>query len=339
MDKEFANDRMLDDELLPEELFTSQVAQIRAKENTLLSDQDINGLMQCPTYEDCIQTLLDKGWGPTEHDTPEELLAMEREKTWTLMRQLCNDKQMKSFDIFRLSKDFHNLKVALKESYVQKETPNVYMSGGTIPVEVFRKAAADNDFAPLPLAMMRAAEEARNVLFHTGDSQLCDVIIDRAALQSIYKAGKDTGNDLLLGYAELKAASADINIAIRACRANKDAEFLQRAFCECDSISVQKLIAATRNGLESIYEYLETTSYADAIEAIRESPAAFDRWCDNRMMKLIRPQKYNAFTISPLAAFVLAKENEMKSVRMILSGKLNHLTEAQIRERLRESYV
>ena len=339
MDKEFLYDPLLDDELLPDELFTSQVAQIRTKENSLLSDQDINSLMQCPTYEDCIQFLLDKGWGPTDHDTPEELLALERDKTWTLMRSLCNDQQMKSFDIFRLSTDFHNLKVAIKESYAQKEVPNVYMSGGNYPIELFRKTAADNDFAPLPLTMMRAAEEARDVLFHTGDSQLCDVIIDRAALQSIYQAGKATGNDLLKGYAELKAAAANINIAIRACKANKDIDFLQRAFCECESISVQKLTAATRNGLDSIYEYLETTSYADAIDAIKESPAAFDRWCDNRMMKLIRPQKYNAFTISPLAAYVLAKENEMKSVRMILSGKLNHLDEQQIRERLRESYV
>ncbi len=339
MDKEFLYDPLLDDELLPDELFTSQVAQIRTKENSLLSDQDINGLMQCPTYEDCIQFLLDKGWGPTEHDTPEELLSTEREKTWTLMRQLCNDKQMKSFDIFRLSTDYHNLKVALKESYVQKETPNVYKSGGTIPIETFRKAAADNDFVALPLTMMRAAEEARDVLFHTGDSQLCDVIVDRAALEAIYKAGKETGNNLLFGYAELKAAAANINIAIRACKANKDIDFLQRAFCECESISTQKLAAATRNGLDSIYEYLETTSYSDAIEAIKESPAAFDRWCDNRMMKLIQPQKYNAFTISPLAAYVLAKENEMKSVRMILSGKLNQLDEDQIRERLRDSYV
>ena len=98
-------------------------------------------------------------------------------------------------------------------------------------------------------------------------------------------------------------------------------------------------MAATRNGLDSIYEYLEQTSYADAIDAIKESPAAFDRWCDNRMMKLIKPQKYNAFTISPLAAYVLAKENEIKSVRIILSGKVNQLPDEKVKERLRDSYV
>lgn len=339
MDREFSLEPMLDNELLPDDLFTSQVAQIRAKENTMLSDQDLNSLMQSRNFEECFQLLLDKGWGPVEKETPEELLSTERDKMWELMHSLCSDKELKAFDIFLLSTDFHNLKAAIKESYVQKEVPNVYIEGGTIPIATLRKAAAENEYAALPLIMMRAAEEAREVLFHTGDSQLCDVIIDRAALQSIYQAGKETKNKLLSDYAELKVAAANINIAVRACKTNKDVDFLQRAFCECESISAQRLAAAARNGLDSIYEYLESTSYADAIEALRESPAAFDRWCDDRMMRLIKPQKYNAFTISPLAAYVLAKENEIKSVRMILSGKLNHLSEEQIRERLRESYV
>ena len=322
MDKEFLNDELLDNALLPDELFTSQVAQIRAKENTLLSDQALTQLMQCQTYEECIQFLLDRGWGPAGSNTPEELLRTEKDKVWDLMHQLCSDKEMHMFDIFRFSKDYHNLKAAIKESYMQKEVPNIYMDGGTIPIETIRKAAADGDFSPLPVQMMKAAEEAREILFHTGDSQTCDVIIDRAA-----------------DYAELKCVAANINIAIRACKANKSIDFLQHAFAECDSISVQKLMAATRNGLDSIYEYLEQTSYADAIDAIKESPAAFDRWCDNRMMKLIKPQKYNAFTISPLAAYVLAKENEIKSVRIILSGKVNQLPDEKVKERLRDSYV
>jgi V/A-type H+-transporting ATPase subunit C len=86
------------------------------------------------------------------------------------------------------------------------------------------------------------------------------------------------------------------------------------------------------SGVEAIYDYLETTVYSDAIEAIKESPTAFDRWCDDRIIELIKPQKYNSFTISPLLAFVLAKEMEIKSVRIILSGKLNELADESVRE-------
>lgn len=339
MDKEFMNDTLLDDELLPEELFTSAVAQIRAKENTLLSNQDLENLMSCESVSECIQTLLDKGWGPTAGNTPEELIKEEREKCWSLIRSLCNETQMHFFDIFRYSKDYHNLKAAIKESYVQKEVPNIYMEDGTIPVEKLKKCAADNDFSILSFVMMRAASEARDLLFHAGDSQLCDCIIDKAALSEMYRLGKESGNDLLKEYVELKCASADINIAIRAGRAGKDAEFLQKAFVECDSISVPRLITATCSGIESVYEYLNSTAYADAVAEIQKSPVAFDKWCDDRLMKLIQPQKYNAFTISPLAAYVLAKETEIKSVRIILSGKVNDLPDEKIRERLRMSYV
>jgi len=339
MDKEFLNDTLLDDELLPDELFTSQVAQIRAKENTLLSSQALENLMACENEEECVLFLLEKGWGPTEHNSPEELIREEKERCWAFIRQLCDDNQMKYFDIFRYNKDYHNLKAAIKESYVQKHVPDVYMEGGTIPVESLKKCAADNDFSILSFTMMRAAQEARDVLFHTGDSQLCDVIIDKAALSEIYRVGKDSGNTLIREYAELKCGSADINIAIRASRAGKGADFLQRAFVECDSISVPRLISAACNGMDSIYEYLSQTSYADAVEAIRKGAYCFDKWCDDRMMALIKPQKYNAFSVSPLAAYVLAKENEIKSVRMILSGRINDLPEDKVRERLRETYV
>ena len=333
------NDELLDNELLGDNLMASSVARIRARENTLLSDQDLQNLMACPTYSECIQSLLDRGWGPTENDTPEELLSMEKARMWELINGMLGSGDAQTFAIFRISPDFHNLKAAIKETYAQKNVPHIYMDGGTIDISVIRKCAADGDFGVLPLMMMRSAEEAREVLFRTGDSQLCDVIIDKACLDSMQKAARASGNTLLKDYAELRCSAANINIAIRACRAGKDEEFLRKAFAETNSISSQRLIAACRNGEEAVYEYLEQTIYADAAEAIKKSPAAFDRWCDNRMIRLIKPQKYNAFTSSPLAAYVLAKECEMKSVRLILSGKLNHLPEDKIRERLRDSYV
>ena len=50
-------------------------------------------------------------------------------------------------------------------------------------------------------------------------------------------------------------------------------------------------------------------------------------------------QKWNPFGIDPLVAYVLACENERKSVRVILSGKQNGLPEEAIRERIRETYA
>jgi len=56
-------------------------------------------------------------------------------------------------------------------------------------------------------------------------------------------------------------------------------------------------------------------------------------------MEAIKPQKYNPFSAGPLVAYVLARENEIKTVRIILTARLNELPEEQIRERIREMYV
>jgi V/A-type H+-transporting ATPase subunit C len=56
-------------------------------------------------------------------------------------------------------------------------------------------------------------------------------------------------------------------------------------------------------------------------------------------METIRPQLYNSFSLGPLVAYVLARENEIKTVRIILTGKRSGLPEEFIRERAREMYV
>ena len=92
-------------------------------------------------------------------------------------------------------------------------------------------------------------------------------------------------------------------------------------------------------GEETLAAFLAGTPYAETAKALEESFSAFERRCDNLLIEEIRPQKYNPFTISPLAAYVLARENEVKCVRVILSGKRNGLPEESIREKVRETYV
>ena len=78
---------------------------------------------------------------------------------------------------------------------------------------------------------------------------------------------------------------------------------------------------------------------AAGADALAESPSAFERWCDNRIIQTISPEKYHAFTIGPVIAYVIARQNEIKTVRFILSGKQNELPDDSIRERAREMYV
>ncbi len=265
------------------------------------------------------------------------MLTREEEKIWEVVKELHID--MENFAVLSYPKLFHNLKAAVKEAAVSDGNRHIYYDDVSIPGDMMREIVKEKDFNKLPANMRHAAAEAYESLLHTGDGQLCDVIIDRAALEAIYQAGKEAKADIIRDYAESTVGVADIKIAVRSQKTAKSVEFMKRAMAECDSINVDQLSKAALAGMEAIRDYLMGTAYAGGAEALAQSPSAFERWCDNRIIETISPQKYNAFTIGPVIAYVIARQNEIKTVRIILSGKLNDLPEDSIRERVREMYV
>lgn len=317
--------------------FLYAVARIRSKELSLLDKSDIEQLMSCKTEKECLRLLVDKGWGKTGEENSEQILSVEREKIWELMKELVED--LTIFNTFLYNNDFHNLKAAIKQVYTNSSRNDIYIAQGTIALDQIINSVKEHNFALLPEHMRYCAEEAYQVQMHTGDSQLCDVIIDKAAMETILQKSKETKNEVLIKYAELKVAVANINIAIRSNKTGKDKEFLHRALAECSSLDIKALAIAALEGMEAIYQYLSNTDYAEAIDAMKESSSSFERWSDNLIIRHIRPQKYNPFTISPLAAYILARENEIKTVRILLSGKRNDIADSSIRERMREMYV
>ena len=316
------------------------VARIRAMELSLFSSSTLDQLMALKTYESCLQFLTEKGWG--DQDTgmdAEAILTREKEKTWNVVRDLLKKEDAGIINVLSYENLFHNLKAAIKETVTSDHHGNIYFDNCAIGGKEMARIVAERDWQALPANMRAAAEEAYETFLHTRDGQLCDIIVDRAALEAIYAEGEKAADPVIRAYAESTVAVADIKIAVRSQKTAKSLEFIKRAMAPCASLSVERLSSAALSGMDAICEYLEGTAYAGGAEALRESPSAFERWCDNQLMEAIKPQKYNPFSAGPLVAYVLARENESKTVRIILTARLNELPEEQIRERIREMYV
>ncbi len=317
--------------------YTCAVARIRVLEGALFSASTIDQLMACRDEESALKFLVDRGWGgadiPLDADA---ILAREHEKTWETIRDL--RVEMSVFDILSWKDLFHNLKAAIREVCTGKSDVSIFYEGTKIPGEELTRIIRERDFGALPENMQKAAREATEALLHAGDGQLCDVIIDRAFMDAVMTAGRASKEDVICQYAESTVATADIRIAVRSAKTGKSWEFMKRALAPCGSLNVDLLAQAALSGADAVLKYLETCGYGEGAEALKISPSAFERWCDDRIIQSIRPQKYNAFSVGPLVAYVLARENEIKTVRIILTGKQNGLPDDFIRERIREMY-
>lgn len=317
--------------------YTYAVARIRSKELKLFTMKDLEALISLEDYESCIRFLTEKGWGNDTNQTGDEILSLERKKIWLLMNELV--KEENAFDVFLLQNDFHNLKVSIKAITRNLKADNMFSEFGKVPAEKIYEAVKERNYSQLPEYLQNTAKEAMNTLLHTSDGQLCDIIIDKACLEAVYNVGKNSDNEIIRLYSELFVASADIKIAVRCAKTDKSLDFIKQSLAECDTLNVNILAGSAAKGIDEICAYLSSSAYKEAVEALKKSPSAFEKYCDDLVTDKMKTQKWEPFTIGPLVAYIIARENEIKAVRIILSAKLNSLDTEIVKERLRKMYV
>lgn len=315
------------------------VARTKALETSLLSNSDIDELISCKGFKACINYLIEKGWGNAESGNNMNLiLKAETEKTWENIHSMSMDESI--FAPLSYPRLYHNLSAAIKDVVTQSDIGNlIYYNDVDIPGSRMRQIIEEKDFYALPEHMRAVAKEALEVMLHTKDGQLCDSIVDRGALVAMEEAAMATHNKFLTDYVKKVVAVTNIRIAVRAARTGKNKEFLDRALAPSNAININRLKTAAVSGEESVLEALSQEGFSDAAEAVRESNSAFERWCDNSIIENIKSQKYISETPGPVIAYLLARENEIKTVRIILTCKQNKVEDAQIKERVREMYV
>ncbi len=314
------------------------VTSVRVKENQLLTGADFSHLADAATNEEQLEYLTAKGWHKTSpSEGTSAFLRNELLATWDFLTEIAPDISLLHTLILR--KDYHNLKAGLKSSLSGVAIDKYFLLPCTVSTSLIEDAVSRHNFSVLPPFMASIASEAYEILTRTGDGQLADIIIDRAALEHILREAKRTGSAFLLNIQELFVAAADIKTAFRAARMNKPREFFDRAVASCETLDRNALIAAAVSGEEELLTYLQKTNYADGADLLRQSPALFEKWCDDRAVEMSLDAKYISLGPEPLIAYYLAREAEIKNVRILISAVANGIHYDIVRARLRRLYA
>lgn len=313
------------------------VAVIRANEAMLLNNADLEQLINAPDYRKAVALLADKGWEAPEGGNYSQMLDKELDKAWALVRESAPEAE--ALQTFIVKNDFQNLKAILKAGVTGHDAKDFFVSPCVIPPEEMLEAVSERKFADLPEFISATAEKAFKALTKTGNGQLCDVIIDTDALETIIAFAKESGDKTLIDYAESFCLAADIKTAYRSIKTGKEKAFLDTAVAKCDGVDKQGLIEAALKGEEEFFAFLQTCGLTGYKEALENGTSAFEKYCDDKALEMMKKAKMTAFGISPLAAFFVARETEVKCLRIILSAKISGSSNDVIRERMRELYV
>ena len=318
--------------------YAYSVTSVRVKETSLLNASDLEQMMSMSSVDSITTFLGTRGWPlPKDSKDISDILRDELHSVWNFLAEVAPDISILYPLILR--KDYHNLKAAIKSSLSGVSIDRYFLSPGTVPASLIMEAVSKRTYSILPSPLDVVGEEAYDVLVRTGDGQLADIIIDRAALDAILACAKHTKNPLMIRLQELFCAAANIKTAFRSARMHKSKDFLERAISSCDTLDRDALISAAFEGESALLSMLSKTEYAEGALLLTPSPAAFEKWCDDRAMQMTENVKYIFFGPEPLITYYLTKEAEIKNIRILLNAAENNISYDTVRDRLRRMYA
>jgi V/A-type H+-transporting ATPase subunit C len=325
------------------------VAQLRVLETRLLTRAQLMRMVDSPDPETAFRLLFETEYGPAVAAAGsvfnyEVALAAELARVFALLRQGSPDQDLVGFLGFVY--DLQNLKTVLKAALVNRPLEPGQMAGaGSLSPSLLAEVARTGSATILPEPFRSVALQASRTYGATGDPQEIDLVVDAARFPLLISQASSGGYDLLARLGQATADLVNLRTLLRLKALKAAPGVVQRALVAGGSIPVARLVALFNAELEEIVQALTGVTNHDVlaagVQAYRStgSLALYEKLMDDRLLSLTEESRYTAFGPEPIIAYLMAKETEIKNLRIIFIGKINRLPENTIRERLRETYA
>ncbi len=327
------------------------VSRIRAIENRLLDWEQLDRMIDAATFKDALKVMTDAGYDYRETEHPasaiydyEKLLGQEHKKLYGLMEEIAPQPEV--FRLFLQPYDFHNIKVMLKAEFAGIEDfAGLLIDRGSIGLTKLEAMMRDRKFNEMPEIMRLAVEEAITDFYHTRDPQTVDLILDRACYARMSQMAASFRHRFLTDLVSGTADLLNINILLRLKWLKKDMEFAGKALLPGGNVPAEVLLKNFGKPAEELIGVLVNTPAGGVagkeLESHRREGMSIEpeRMLAVFRMMFIQASRYMISGLEPLVGYLLAKETELRNLRVIMAGKTNRLSGDAIRERLRTVYA
>jgi len=325
------------------------VAEIRVLETRLLTRGQLQRMVEAPDADAAFRMLAETEYGRavTAAEGPadyESALAAELSRVFEVIRRDCPEPQLVT--LLGIAYDFQNLKTVLKAALAGKLLEARHLvSAGNIPAGALFALSRGAGPGGLPHIYAQAVPRVREAFQLTRDPQDVDLVLDAVRFQVMLDQARNLRYPLLERITATAADLVNMRTAVRLRLLGRPPESLRGALVPGGEIPRERLSAAMSTGPAEMAAALAGLPHSDVLAAGMQSYAAtgslalLEKLMDDRLLSLTRGARYVALGPDAVIAYFLAKETEIKNLRIIFTGKLNRLPEATIRERLRETYA
>lgn len=318
---------------------------IRSMEDKLIKEEQFGQLVEMNNADDIFKILENAGYGGEDGhfdiDNYEKKLGEKSKYLVNYIKELSDDEV---FDIFSIPSDYHNIKVILKGEALGIKRPDILLNTGTILPSEMVRYVNERDEINLTENMLKAVNDAIDNHARTKDPQIIDLVCDKYCYIEISEIAKRSGNDFIENYISLLIDTLNFKTCMRARMMGKEWPFFSELYIPNGNIDEKVFIDSFDDDLTQIAERFSPYEiYEVALKGLARldntgSFTLLEKLCDDVLIKYIRKAGFKTFGIEALFAYMVSAQMEIKSVRILITGKLAGMEPALIKERLRLAY-
>ncbi len=326
---------------MAEKSYGFAIGNLRARENTLLKKSDMTALSSLKSVDELGRALADKGIGDrSSKNDVVGALTQSTQDMWVYLNEIAPDSTV--FAPFTVENDFHNLKVVLKGIIRNTDYSSMLLHPENTDVSLMENAVKEKRFDLLDDFLSGAAQRGYEILTSSGDSQLCDGVIDAACMRTKLDMvnAKDFKSDYAAQLVRVSVFFDNMKSALRAAKAQKGGAFLDETLVNTGFISAERVKAAALSGVDALLDIMPLAGAfgTGAAAAYKASPSEYERYCDDYIMLIAKKARFITMGVEPVVGFMMARLYELKNLRIIYSGIKTGLPQEKILGRLRELY-
>lgn len=329
-------------------IYTQAISRLKVLETRLIERTKMDRMIDSPTAEDALKILQESEYsihlGKIKRaEEYEVLLKDELKRVYSLMYEVTPVKLL--IDIMSVRYDYHNLKVLLKAGQLNTSLDYLLVDVGTIPTEKMKSYLENEQYVDFPPIMREGLERTIAKYQAEKDPQLIDILLDTTMYRHMLALAKDLDEPFISNYLKISVDLINLKTLFRVKKQNKERDFLETVLLPGGQLDRDVFINGLHETMDSLTQRLSYTDYFNVLRLSVEDFAKtgriniFEKLSDDFLMEFVKKSKFISFGPEPLLAYLIAKETEIKNIRIIMVGKLNKVSPESIRERLRETYV
>ncbi len=246
--------------------------------------------------------------------------------------------------IFRWADDGHNIKVFLKNRKLGISDDSMYKSTGVIALDELKSALLEAKQGNVPDIMWDAINRATEILAKSSDVKRADSIIDKAVVELMKQDSDDFDNDLIKAYVERSIDFMNASIMLRFLKQSRPVSEVSFYLLPGGSVSDkiwQSAYSSSYDGIGDVVRSFDTTNLCgDEIAEIRNGGAFsnFEKCIPSAVLDSISQSVGVGFGIERVLWYLGLKHREVKSARLVVTGKMFELPNEEIAKRLEVMY-